>query len=324
MQGGRFLLAAAFICCGASTQVFAVEGPTAAGPIGGTDIRSAIIPPPGLYGGLILLYSPAFDFVDGHGKTIPALAATDLTKYLAGPFLYYVPDVKVLGGSIGIGVISPMGEACGRLFAAIPSDCSLGVGDPYGEIDWSRYFGKPRPSKYSGAYPILQGLTILAGFGAVFPAGTYDASDPTTKALSIGQNIWDFAPTFGFTYTTPPILAEGTEISARLFWNNYIENPITHYFTGTLLNLDFAVSEHIGPFQVGVAGFYVAQVEDDERFGVAIPPDGLRAAGLELGGVINFDMPEYNSSVKVKALDTVFAANTVRFWAVVLGWIKKF
>jgi hypothetical protein len=55
---------------------------------------------------------------------------------------------------------------------------------------------------------------------------------------------------------------------------------------------------------VGVAGFYAAQVEGDELFGVAIPPDGLRAEVLELGGVINFDMPEYNSSVKVKALDT--------------------
>jgi hypothetical protein len=53
---------------------------------------------------------------------------------------------------------------------------------------------------------------------------------------------------------------------------------------------------------VGVAGFYAAQVEGDELFGVAIPPDGLRAEVL--GGVINFDMPEYDSSVKVKALDT--------------------
>jgi hypothetical protein len=46
MQGARFLVAAALIC-GASTPVFAVEGPAAAGPIGGTDIRSAVLPAPG-------------------------------------------------------------------------------------------------------------------------------------------------------------------------------------------------------------------------------------------------------------------------------------
>jgi hypothetical protein len=323
MQGARLLLTAAFLCA-ASTRVFAVEGPTAAGPIGGTDIRSAQLPPPGLYGGVILLGATAFDFVDGHGKTIPALAEAHLTKYLAGPFLYYVPDVKVLGGSLGIGGIVPLGDQCGHLFIGEPNDCTTGVGDPYAEIDWSRSFGKLRPSNYAGAYPILEGLTILAGFGVIFPVGTYDASDLTQQALSIGNNLWDFAPTVGFTYTTPPILAEGTELSARLFWNNYLENPTTHYQTGDLLDLEFAGSERIGRFQVGVTGFYAFQVEDDELLGVAIPPDGRRATILELGPVINFDMPEYSSSVKVKALATVIAENTVRSWGVVFGWVKKF
>jgi hypothetical protein len=64
MQGARLLLTAAFICA-ACTPVLAVEGPSAAGPIGGTDIRSAVLPPPGLYGGVILLGAEAFDFVDG-------------------------------------------------------------------------------------------------------------------------------------------------------------------------------------------------------------------------------------------------------------------
>jgi hypothetical protein len=36
---------------------WAVEGATAAGPIGGRDIRSAILPPPGLYVGAVGLYN---------------------------------------------------------------------------------------------------------------------------------------------------------------------------------------------------------------------------------------------------------------------------
>ena len=199
-----------------------------------------------------------------------------------------------------------------------------GVGDPYVEVDWSRSFGRPRPSKFSGAYPIFQGLTILIGFGVVFPAGTYDASDPTQQARSIGNNIWDFAPTAGFTYTSPPILAEGTEISVRFFWNNYLENPTTHYLTSDLFDFEFALTERIGRFQLGVTGFYLFQDEDDQLFGVPIPPDGRRTKNLQLGPILNFDMPEHNSSVKVKALATVLTENTVRSWAVAFGWIKKF
>jgi hypothetical protein len=144
----------------AGNRAWAIEGPTIAGPIGGTDIRSAQLPPPGLYGGLILVGATAFDFVDGKGETIPALSEAHLTKYLAGPFLYYVPDLKLLGGSIGLGGIIPGGEQCGRLFIGIPSDCNTGIGDPYVEIDWSRSFGKVRPSKFPGAFPILQGLKL--------------------------------------------------------------------------------------------------------------------------------------------------------------------
>jgi hypothetical protein len=230
----------------------------------------------------------------------------------------------VLGGSVGIGGIVPLGHQCGHLFMGEPNDCTTGAGDPYVEIDWSRSFGQLRPSKYAGAPPILQGLTIVAGFGVVFPAGTFTASDPTQQALSLGTNIWDFAPTFGFTYTTAPILAEGTEISVRFFWNNYLENPNTDYLTGDLLDLEFAVSERIGRFQVGVTGVYAWQNEDDELLGLAIPPDGRRAEILQLGPVLNYDIPEHGSSVKVKALWNALAENTVRSWSVVAWWVKKF
>ena len=286
----------------------AIEGPSGAGPIGGTDIRSAVLPPPGLYGGMPVLVGHIFDFVGPKGQTIPLLSNAQVTREFAGPFLYYVPETKVLGGSIGWGVEVPFGNQCGHLFLGTSDECSNGLGDPYAEIDWSRYFGKPRPSRFDGAYPILQGLTVLAGFGTVFPAGSYDASTPLNKALSIGSNIWDFAP--ALTYTTAPILIEGTEISAKFYSNNYLENPETHYLTGQLLDLDFAVTEHVGRFQIGATGFYATQIEDDKRFGVPVPPNGNRGEILQLGGIVAYDLPELNTSMKLKAFTSVFAANT--------------
>jgi len=282
------------------------------------------MPPPGLYGGVTFLHVEVFDIVDGQGETVPALADADLTRNVVGPFLYYVPNVTVLGGSIGIGGFVPLGHQCGHLFFSEPNDCTTGIGDAYVEFDWSRSFGHIRPSKYPGAFPILEGLSILAGIGVLFPTGKFDASDPLQQTLSTGTNIWDFAPTIGFTYTTPPILAEGTEISARLYWNNYLENSETDYSTGDLLDLEFAVTERIGRFQVGVAGFYGWQTEGDEAFGIAVPPDGRRAKFLQVGPVLNYDMPEHGSAVKAKALISPFAENTGKSWGVALTWLRKF
>jgi hypothetical protein len=109
MQGARLFLAVAFIFASCA-PAFAVEGPTAAGPIGGTDIRSAVLPPPGLYGGVFLAGAEAFDFVDGSGETIPALRDAQLAKEIAAPFLYAVSDAKVIGGSIGLGFMVPYGN----------------------------------------------------------------------------------------------------------------------------------------------------------------------------------------------------------------------
>jgi hypothetical protein len=245
----RAVLAAA-VCC-APAPSFALEGSAAAGPIGGTDIRSSLPLPPGLYGGMIYLYAEASRFNDGAGDLIPAFADLALTKTRAGPFLIYVPDLKVLGGTVTAAGIVPAGPECGHLFGATPKRCITGIGDPYVELSWSRYFGTPRPSRYSGAYPIPEGLAVSLAFGVVVPMGKYDVNDATLQGISVGNNLWDFAPIVGFTYTTPPILAEGTEITGRLFWNNYLTNPATQYATGSLLNLDFAVSEHIGRSRPG-------------------------------------------------------------------------
>jgi hypothetical protein len=151
----------------------------------------------------------------------------------------------------------------------------------------------------------------------------YDAREHRNQGISLGNNIYDFAPNVAFTYTTPPILAEGTEISAKLYWNNYLTNPTTQYATGTLLNVDFAVSERVGRFQVGMAGFYAVQVADDKLFGVTVPPDGRRAEVLNLGGVLHIDVPELESAVKVKVLSTALAANSVRSSGVAISLIKK-
>jgi len=301
----------------------AVEGTTAAGPVGGSDVRVALLPPPGFYGGIAFFGGNAPRLVDGSGHDIPGLSP-HFTLKAASPFFLYVPDVKLFGGSIGVFGVLPYGANCGRFLAVQHWACAWGAGDPYFEIGWWRYFGTPRPSRFAGAFPILEGLAVSVGIGAVLPAGQYKVAQVTQQGIAVGHNIFDVAPSVAFTYTTPPIIAEATELSAKLYWNNYRINSATQYQTADLVTVDFALTERYGRFQLGVAGTYAFQFADDKQFGVKVPPDGHRSEVLLLGGIFVYDLPEYAMSMKIKAVTSVVAANALRSQDLTIGFIKKF
>jgi hypothetical protein len=301
----------------------AVEGTTAAGPVGGSDVRVALLPPPGFYAGAAFFAGNAPRFVDGSGHDIPGLTP-HFTLKAAAPFFLYVPDVKVFGGSIGVFGVLPYGANCGRFLAVQPWACAWGAGDPYLEIGWWRYFGTPRSSRFAGAFPILEGLAVSVGIGAVFPVGQYKVQQVTQQGIALGHNIFDVAPSVAFTYTTPPIIAEATEISAKLYWNNYRINSATQYQTADLITVDFAVTERYGRFQLGAAGTYAFQFADDKQFGIKVPPDGRRSEVLLLGGIFVYDLPEYVMSMKIKAVTSVIAANALRSQDLTISFIKKF
>src|SRR5215831_19716412 len=310
----------ALLCAGPTA--LAVEGTTAAGPVGGSDVRVALLPPPGLYGGVAFFAGDAPRLVDGKGHDIPGLSP-HFTLKAAAPFGLYVPDVQVLGGSIAVFGVLPYGAECGRFLATQSWACAWGAADPYGEIGWFRYFGTPRPSRVAGSFPILEGLAVSAGIGAVLPVGQYNVRQVTQQGIGMGNNIFDIAPSVAITYTTRPIFAEATELSAKLYWNTYRINSATQYQTADLVTVDFAVTERYGRFQMGVTGTYAFQFAGDKQFGVTVPPDGHRSEVLLLGGIFVYDMPEYAMSAKIKAVSSVVAANALRSQTLTFGFIKK-
>ena len=125
------------------------------------------------------------------------------------------------------------------------------------------------------------------------------------------------------TYTTAPILAEGTEFSAKIYWNDYATNPATNDKAGSLIDIDFAVTEHIGRLQLGLAGVYFTQLEDDRLNGMALPPAGRRATLLSLGGVAADDMPEIAASMKIKVMNEIFTENCVHSYGIAFSFVKK-
>lgn len=302
---------------------WAAEGTTAAGPIGGTDIRSAFLPRPGLYGAVVGIWATSEQIRDGTGHPRAGLNAVDITAISAAPIVLYVPDVKPFGGSIGFLGAVGAGQICGQIVSANPSRCRSGVGDPYVEMFWSRFFGFTRPSSDKSALPIREGLALGAGLGAVIPVGAYNQRIQASNGINIGNNLLDIAPSVAFTYTTPPLIAEGTEFSTKIYLNNYRTNPETHYKTGSIIDVDFAISEHIGRWQIGAAGYYLRQIADDRRSGVPVAPDGKQVEVLSLGTVVNYDIPEAAASVKFKVRSSVFAYNSAMVTTFILGFGKK-
>ena len=260
---------------------------------------------------------------DGTGHSAPGLDAVDLNAKAAAPFFVYVPNFSLFDGSLGLLGVFPAGGECGQLVSFIPKRCVSGFGDPYIELAWSRSFGRVRASHEPGAFPILEGLTVALGLGAVIPVGQYDPQLQRLNGISLGNNTFDLAPSLAVTYTTPPLLFEGTEFSAKLYWNQYWENPETHYKASPLVDLDFAVTEHIGRFQAGFTGVYFRQVGEDTQNGIVVAPDGRRAEYLALGGVVNTDIAEWGAAIRVKALTTVLAKNSGVANVIVIGFAKK-
>jgi hypothetical protein len=302
---------------------WAAEGSTVAGPIGGTDIRSAFHGSPGLYGAIITGASNVYQLRDGSGNPRAGLDAVRIDAAVAGLAFIYVPDFKIFDGSVALLVVTGGGSVCGQITSANPRRCKTGFGDLYTEASWSRFFGFTRPSQEKGAAPIREGLAISAGIGMMSPVGLYDSRVQASNGVTVGSNTRDIAPSIAFTYTTPPLLAEGTEFSAKIYLNNYARNPDTDYRSGRNVNTDFAISEHIGRWQVGVGGYYLRQFEDDVRGGISVAPDGRRSQVLSLGPIINYDIPEYKAAIKFKVRTSVFAYNTAMVSAFYLTFAKK-
>ena len=300
-------LAAGFVAALlAASEGQATEGGSVAGPLGGADLRAALAPPPGNYLLLLPLGGRVVDFRDNDGKRVPL-------RYSGGSMgmglgLYRVFEGTVLGGRIGAGVVAVAGEACLRVEELQRSQCRSGFGDTYLETFWSRPIGElglaGPPADDPRRQYIPYGLTVGLALGAVLPTGAYRSTD----LVPIGLNTPVLAPSVSATWTSPPLLADGTEVSARLFYNIHGRNRATDYRAGELLVLDWAVTERMGAFQFGPTGSYARQMRPDRAAGT----NGPSTEVLSLGAVAALDLPQLGMFVSAKALRDVEAAYRLR------------
>ncbi len=195
------------------------------------------------------------------------------------------------------------------------------MGDSFADVIYaSKYlglFGAERGDK-----PWKYGLTVAAGLALELPVGTYEKRD----FVNIGHDTFITIPNVAATYLTGPNLSlggDGTEISGRFFFDTNKQNPETGYHSGNLIDLDWAVTERYGSWQVGIAGDYVQQLTSDRTAnGDQVAPGGDLFAKIDLGPVIAYDFEDH-STLKFKTLLPIEHENNFDNRAFVLSYTRK-
>jgi len=300
----RLFIAAALLIVGAG-PVHATENGLFAGPIGGSDMRSACLPPAkGLYLGAVGL-GATYNGLHGNDGNLTPTHPAYYDAGLSGIVGAYVYPWKLGGGALG----STFSQAWDVLQEGIGSrkQSDNGLLDMYTDLlIWSKHVSK-RSSRGSEP-PFACGLTVSAAYSMVFKDGRYRVTDLTTE----GHNYYVFIPNVAVTYLLKPYhhLGDGTEISTRLFYDIPTMNNANGYQSGRVFDVDWAVSERHQRVQAGVSGNYAHQTNSDLKNGVPVSPDGNILVRASVGPVISYTIPKVRATVKGKVLWDYIDRNT--------------
>ncbi|ABB06192.1 phenol degradation protein [Burkholderia lata] len=301
------LFSASLLACLISSEAFSAQGVAYGGPVGGTDIQNAVLPDKaGFYGGLVVGYVKSYSLMGNGGQN--SIADFSTSSGLSEFALLYIYPFKLFGGTLGTMVAD--GGGIGRVKLNDRYESWRGFNDVYSDIlMWSTHVGD-NP---------VRGLTVKLAYSMMLAAGTYDSR----RIVSTGQNTFYYIPNFALTYLTGPNrLGDGLELDGHVFFDIAGRNPTTNYNNGLVIDIDAAISEIIGRWQIGVAGYYARQVTEDRQNGQIVPGDrfGIAVAGP----VIAYSIPEWGASVKLKAQFGIWARNTAKANGLLLFFSKAF
>ncbi|WP_353189908.1 transporter [Pandoraea pnomenusa] len=292
----------------ASREATASEGFVYGGINGGADIGAAYLPPePGFYGLVIAGTAHATSLYGNDGKKIDG-AQFGLHVYSALGGLMYVYPFKLGGGTLASTIVEGFGGTY-SLTAYGQSGRASGIGDLYSDLlIWSKHIGGDCPETMEQGRPGLPyGLTVRLAYSMFFPTGAYN---PNSAVGSLGHNVYFFIPNASVTYLTGPNrFGDGTEFSLTVWYDKATRNRATDYQTGDVIDFDWAISERMGKWQVGVAGNYATQLNGDRKSGQLVNGNGDRLGAATIGPVVAYQIPQWKSIVKLKVGLPIWARN---------------
>ena len=240
----------------------ATENGTTAFPNGGEDFLVAAMPPPGWYGILYLNRYSASEVMDDSGrKSVPGF---DLKVGAVTPRLDWVKPVSILGA-----------DRWGTMLVSPWLDLDLEVEPVPGVQVRGGERGLGDLTIGNGLHWTLGKFEMVNAVDVVVPVGRYDSS----AVVNPGRNQWVIRLNHMGTLFPSP----SWDLSYRLHWDYNFRNEATDYLSGQTVYLNWAVGwKPVPATTIGVVGFFLRQVTDDEAGGQQASSDGnrLRASGI--------------------------------------------
>ncbi|MDR6579070.1 transporter [Pseudomonas extremaustralis] len=257
-------------CC---ASVHGTENGSPTTAVGVYDFGAGMMPPAtpfGTVGVRTAFYSTNVQ-KDRHGRSVDNHLSLDVLSIAAA--YMRMTDHTVLGANYGFGMVVPF----------FKMDASLQVPTPAGPLNLE---ADPfRLADVQFLPVILQwnlspNLFINTQLQIQTPTGDYDKN----RLVSPGLNHWTFSPIVNATYITD----SGFEVSSSFEVDVNTRNPATDYKSGVEYRHEFAVGQHVGPWILGLGGYYYRQFTDDDAPGLQ---SGNRARVLAVGPAVSYFKP---------------------------------
>ncbi|AHC34899.1 hypothetical protein A7317_09815 [Pseudomonas fluorescens] len=289
-------------CC---ASVHGTENGSPTTAVGVYDFGAGMMPPAtpfGTVGVRTAFYSTNVQ-KDRHGRSVDNHLSLDVLSIAAA--YMRMTDHTVLGANYGFGMVVPF----------FKMDASLQVPTPAGPLNLE---ADPfRLADVQFLPVILQwnlspNLFINTQLQIQTPTGDYDKN----RLVSPGLNHWTFSPIVNATYITD----SGFEVSSSFEVDVNTRNPATDYKSGVEYRHEFAVGQHVGPWILGLGGYYYRQFTDDDAPGLQ---SGNRARVLAVGPAVSYFKPGL-PAVWLHAYKETDAVNRAQGYTVALRISQSF
>lgn len=264
-----FLLNPLFFC--ASVEATENGAPTTA--LGVYDFAAGMMPPSTPFGtlGLRTAYYSSTVQKDGHGRSVDNDFSIDVLS-IAVAYLR-MTDQRLFGARYGFGVVQPF----------FKMNADLAVNTPIGPLAFEADLFRQADTQFLPLilqWDLSRNLFVNTQLQIQAPTGDYDAD----RLVSAGLNHWAFSPIVNATY----ISDSGFEVSSSFELDFNTRNPDTDYKNGVEYRHEFAVGQHVGPWTLGIGGYYYRQLSDDDAPGLE---SGNRLRTLAVGPALSFFKP---------------------------------
>lgn len=284
----------------------AAEGAVYGGPIGGTDIQNAYVPPfPGMYAGFANVFGVITQYNGNNGGKSAVIRDVNLGIDITAVGLTYVYPFKLFGATLSSGLQEAYYPYY-RFSFNNKTERLEGWGDLYIDLaKWTKSFATLR-SPRAGASPLPYGLVAQIAYSMIFPIGRYN----TNQFATPGHNTYYIIPNVALTYlTSPNFIGDGVELSGHVFYDDALRNRATDYHSGGVLDLDWGITERSGRLQYGIVGSAASQIQNDTVHGRVATTNGNRLVDVEAGPVVALSLPKVGLFLKTKVLWDLYARN---------------